>query len=369
MGTPAFAEVGPCPISADFATEPETFETMQQMGQYEVTSTTKRAFVDGAIVQIECTGIAPDQFFPGVDDATILANYAQFWSIQPTGPAFMDSEPIDHYVIEGVKEIQGIEVTYTYRLFRFDDSFAMVATGVPGGQPPPDAQRFLASIRLDATAPAPYTGGLRALDVSGLQSVDDRKSRSAQSDGMGRDFAALERARGDDENDAFKDESFGSLAARRGRQFSAGAVDVIASQPEAFAISQAEQEGNINAQAPERIQRANKSVANLTKILEDGVNPVTGTPFTMAERQTENELADGRRNHIAACLPAVRADNEARQLSLSEVEITYFCSCTGQRYFAEFTRPELRTLAMGDDASLEQRRLGIQTECFEEAIR
>ena len=118
MGTPAFAEVGPCPISADFVKEPETFETMQQMGQYEVTSTTKRAFVDGAMVQIECTGIAPDQVFPNVDDATILANYAQFWSIQPTGPAFMDSEPIDHYVIEGVKEIQGVGVTYTYRLFR-----------------------------------------------------------------------------------------------------------------------------------------------------------------------------------------------------------------------------------------------------------
>lgn len=240
IGVRSFAEVGPCPISADFVTQPETFETMQQMGQYEVTSTTKRAFVDSAMVQIECTGIAPDQVFPGADDATILANYAQFWSIQPTGPAFMDSEPIDHYVIEGVKEIQGIEVTYTYRLFRFDDSFAMVATGVPGGRLPPDAQRFLASIRLDAIAPAPFT---------------------------------------------------------------------------------------------------------------------------------KNELADGRRNHIAACLPAVRADNEAQQLSLSEVEITYFCSCTGQRYFAEFTRPELRTLAMGDDGSLEQRRLGIQTECFEEAIR
>ena len=240
MGTPSLADVGSCPISADFVTDPETLKTTQQMGQFEVTSTTMRAFVDGAMVQIECTGIAPDQVFPSMDDATILANYARFWSIQTTGPAFVDNEPIDHYVIEGVREIQGIEVTYTYRLFRFDDSFAMVATGVPGGRLPPDAQRFLASIRLDATAPAPFT---------------------------------------------------------------------------------------------------------------------------------ENELADGRRNHIAACLLAVRADNEARQLGLSEVEITYFCSCTGQRYFAEFTRPELQTLAMGDDASLEQKRQGIQTECFEEAIR
>ena len=93
------------------------------------------------------------------------------------------------------------------------------------------------------------------------------------------------------------------------------------------------------------------------------VSPLSPEPFTT------KESAEGRRNHIAACLPAIRADNEARQLGLSEVEITYFCSCTGQRYFAEFSRLELQELAMGDDAALEQRRLSIQTECFEDAIR
>ena len=65
----------------------------------------------------------------------------------------------------------------------------------------------------------------------------------------------------------------------------------------------------------------------------------------------------------------MRADNENRQLGLSDVEITYFCSCTGQRYWAEFTRAELRALAMGDDPEVEQRRLAIQTECFEDAVR
>lgn len=237
MGVPALAEVGICPISADFVTEPETRETTEQVGPVSVKNTIMRAFVDGAMVQIECTEISPDQVFPGQNDATILANYIRFWSIEPTGPAYLDGNT---FVIEGTKEIQGIEVTYTYRLFRFADSFAMVATGVPGGGQPSDVERFLTSIEVTSASPEPFT--------------------------------------------------------------------------------------------PE-------------------------------------EMAEGRRNHIAACLPAVRADNEVRQLGLSEVEITYFCSCTGQRYFAEFSRLELRALAMGDDASLEQRRSGIQTDCFEEAIR
>ena len=237
IGAPALAEVGICPISADFVTEAETRETTEQVGSVAVKNTTMRAFVDGAMVQIECTGVSPDQVFPGQDDATILANYVRFWSIEPTGPAYRDG---DNFAIEGTKDIQGIEVTYTYRLFRFANSFAMVATGVPGGGQPPDVERFLASIEVTSASPEPFTAG---------------------------------------------------------------------------------------------------------------------------------ELAEGRRNHIAACLPAVRADNEARQLGLSEVEITYFCSCTGQRYFAEFTRLELQALAMGDDASLEQRRIGIQTTCFEETIR
>lgn len=199
-----------------------------------------RAFLDGAMVQIECTGLASEQIFPNRDDATILVNYAQFWSIRPTGPVFQDEEPVQHYVIEGVKDIQGIEVTYTYRLFRFSDSFAMVATAIPGGLPTPDVERFLESLDLAETAP---------------------------------------------------------------KQF------------------------------------------------------------------TDAELAEGRRYHLAACLPAIRADNRTRQLGLSDIEMTYFCSCTGQSYFSEFTRQELQVLALGNDASLEQRRLGIQTECFEEATR
>jgi len=238
FASPAFADVGSCPISADFVVEPETSETTQQMGQLEVTSTTMRSFVDGGMVLIECMGIDANQLFPEMNDANILTNYARFWSIQPTGPAFKGEEPVKHLAIEGVKDIQGIEVTYTYRLFRFKDSFAMVATGVPGGRPTAEVLQFLESISLR--------------------------------------------------------------------------------EPEPF---------------------------------------------------TDKEKREGLRNHIASCLPAVRADNETRQLGLSDVEVTYFCSCTGQRYFAEFTRPDLRALAFGDDAALEQRRVDIQTECFEEALK
>jgi hypothetical protein len=108
-----------------------------------------RAFVDGAMVQIECTGVSPDQVFPGQDDATILGNYVRFWSIEPTGPAYRDG---DTFAIEGTKDIQGIEVTYTYRLFRFANSFAMVATGVPGGSQPPDVERFLNSIEVKSAS-------------------------------------------------------------------------------------------------------------------------------------------------------------------------------------------------------------------------
>lgn len=239
LAQPAFADVGSCPIAADFITAPETLDATEQMGPVEFRTTTMRAFVSGAMVQIECTGVALDRVFPGQDDGTVLANYVRYWSIEPTGPAEPATEPVDHFVIQGTKEIQGIEVTYTYRLFRFADSFAMVATGVPGGGQPPDVSRFLASLRVGAPAPQPFTAA---------------------------------------------------------------------------------------------------------------------------------EIAEGKRAHIAACLPAVRADNEARQLGLSDVEITFFCSCTGQRYFAEFTRAELRTLALGKDAGVEQRRVAIQTKCFEDAV-
>lgn len=237
LATPALAEVGACPITADFVTEPETIQSTQQMGQLAVSNTITRAFVDGAMVQIECTGIAPEQVFPGQDDATILTNYVRFWSIEPIGPAYQEG---GRFVIEGTKDIQGIEVTYTYRLIRFSDSFAMIATGVPGGGRPRDVERFLASIEVEAALPEPFTAA---------------------------------------------------------------------------------------------------------------------------------EISEGRRNHIAACLPAVRADNEARQLGLSDVEITYFCSCTGERYWAEFSRTELRALAAGDDANIEERRHNIQLRCFEDAVR
>lgn len=149
IGAPALAEVGICPISADFVTEPETRETTEQVGSVAVRNTTMRAFVDGAMVQIECTGVSPDQVFPGQDDATVLANYVRFWSIEPTGPAYRDG---DTFAIEGTKDIQGIEVTYTYRLFRFANSFAMVATGVPGGGQPPDVERFLSSIEVTSAS-------------------------------------------------------------------------------------------------------------------------------------------------------------------------------------------------------------------------
>ena len=65
---------------------------------------------------------------------------------------FADDKPVQHSVIEGVKDIQGVEVTYTYRLFRFSDSFAMVATGIPGGRPTPDVEQFLASLSLGMAA-------------------------------------------------------------------------------------------------------------------------------------------------------------------------------------------------------------------------
>lgn len=235
--TPAFADIGACPITADFVTQPETIQSTQQMGQLAFSSTTRRAFVDGAMVQIECTDISPEQVFPGQDDATILANYARFWSIEPTGPAYQDGERL---ALEGTKEIQGIEVTYTYRLVRFAGSFAMIATGVPGGGKPRDVERFLDSIEVEAAVPEPFT---------------------------------------------------------------------------------------------------------------------------------DAEIKEGRRSHIAACLPTVRADNEARQLGLSDLEITYFCSCTGERYWAEFSRMELRALAAGDDASVEERRRNIQVSCLEDAVK
>ena len=122
------------------------------------------------MVQIECTGIAPEKVFPETSDATeSLLNYAGFWSIQPTGPAYMEETPAPHYVLEGLKDIQGIAVTYTYRLFRFDDSFAMVATGVPGGTPTRDVLHFLDSIEIGFPPGADLNQIVRDGDIQDLE--------------------------------------------------------------------------------------------------------------------------------------------------------------------------------------------------------
>ena len=57
--------------------------------------------------------------------------------------------PVPHVIMTGTKSIQGIEVTYSYRLFRFPSSFAMVAVGMPSDtSDTTDVDRFLNSIRI-----------------------------------------------------------------------------------------------------------------------------------------------------------------------------------------------------------------------------
>lgn len=149
--SPAAGDVGQCPISADFITEPEVIETSIQLAGMEVRSTTHRSFVRGAMVSIECTGIDPDMVFPGSLDEEILRNYMRFWSIDLSagGTETMSEGEVPRVVMTGTKVIQGIEVTYSYRLFRFPSGFAMVAVGTPSDTTDrTDENRFLDSIRI-----------------------------------------------------------------------------------------------------------------------------------------------------------------------------------------------------------------------------
>ena len=146
--------VGQCPISADFITEPEVTEAAVPLAGTEVQSTTVRSFVKGAVVSIECTNIAPDVLFPGLDDATILSNYARFFSITPieneNGGISEETVPVTHLKLEGTKDISGIEVTYSYRLFRFQANFALVVTGVTKGTTDfSDLERFFESLTVE----------------------------------------------------------------------------------------------------------------------------------------------------------------------------------------------------------------------------
>lgn len=241
---PGYGAIGSCPISADFINEPEVLETVVPLGGMEVSTTTYRSFVRGALVSVECIEISPDTVFPGVDDPGILQIYARFWSIEPIqdgdGGISRQTYPIPHFMMTGTKAIQDIEVTYTYRLFRFPSAMAVVATGAPAGsRNNTDVDRFLTSLQVEEVTP---------------------------------DF-------------------------------------------------------------------------------------------------TEHEKLVGQKNHLASCLPAVRADNEKRRLGLTEREISFLCSCTGVRYFEEFSRGELRRIAVGDDPALAARREDIQVQCFEEALR
>lgn len=151
--SPAFADVGRCPITADFITEPETIENVFPLAGAELRSTTKRSFVTGAMVSIECTEMDLSIVFPGASDQEILRNYLRFWSIQPLGDEngglSEGADPVPHVILTGTKIIQGIEVIYSYRLFRFPSSFAMVAIGSPADtEDTRDVERFLSSIRI-----------------------------------------------------------------------------------------------------------------------------------------------------------------------------------------------------------------------------
>lgn len=153
FASPAAGNVGRCPISADFIADPEIIETSVPLAGVEVLSTTQRSFVRGAMVSIECTEIDPDTVFPGASDEQILRNYLRFWSIEPLSDATeglsRGQTPIPHIVMTGTKIIQGIEVTYSYRLFRFPSNFALVAVGTPSDTiDSADVERFLNSIHL-----------------------------------------------------------------------------------------------------------------------------------------------------------------------------------------------------------------------------
>lgn len=153
IASPAAGDVGRCPISADFIADPEIIETSVPLAGVEVLSTTHRSFVRGAMVSIECTEIDPDSVFPGASEEQILRNYLRFWSIEPLSDATeglsSGQSPVSHIVMTGTKTIQYIEVTYSYRLFRFPSSFALVAVGMPSDTiDTADVERFLSSIQI-----------------------------------------------------------------------------------------------------------------------------------------------------------------------------------------------------------------------------
>ena len=148
LATPILADVGLCPIDADFGNEPETATERLQIGTMEITSTRTRSFVVGGLVQIECLEADYYLAFGDTDEATFLTNYARFFSVQSSGPAYSEDHPVQHQVLQGNLTIQGIEVEYTFRFFRFDDCFALVVTAVPGGRPTRDIEHFLESLRV-----------------------------------------------------------------------------------------------------------------------------------------------------------------------------------------------------------------------------
>lgn len=85
------------------------------------------------------------------------------------------------------------------------------------------------------------------------------------------------------------------------------------------------------------------------------------------KKYTGQVVIEGRKSHMESCLPPIRADNSSRNLGYSEAEITLFCSCTGQRYFEDFSIIEWGELDTDDPpTSLAGRRMEIETECLAE---
>ena len=153
--SPGYSQVGACPIAADFGAQPEiVLQDETSMAGQIVTATVKRAFVDGGMIAIECTNLSVDDAFPGMTDEQILANYIKFFEVSPldNGRGGLDwfSEPVPHASITGTKTISGTIVVYSYRLFRFNDSSAMVIVAFPAAsQDRRGIVRFLESLSID----------------------------------------------------------------------------------------------------------------------------------------------------------------------------------------------------------------------------
>lgn len=95
-----------------------------------------------------------------------------------------------------------------------------------------------------------------------------------------------------EEVDPFEGESFGDLSKRRGQQFVQGAVDVVASVPEAMAIYRTKGDINIKKLAPDRVKQAQETVTNLTPLLEKGLSPLSGKPMSPEERGMYQQRLD-----------------------------------------------------------------------------